>query len=232
MTLSRSNISRAIMVALVVSMGTESVSAQQPRDFSPFFIKDRAAEVTMARSSAPKSISDSATVLVMTRTGYVEAAHGTNGFTCLVLRSFAGALTDPTFWSANVRAPICVNAPASRTVLKGMLKRAEWILAGVSTNEIAERTKRAYATSEFPLPAEGAMSYMLSPLQHLSDTNPHWIPHLMFFYSMKSVPPTMFGAGGMTSPVIDGSQDDASSRVLTLLIPVRQWADGTQAIGK
>jgi hypothetical protein len=206
--------------------------AQASHDLTPFLIADRAAEVALARSSAPKNVSDSATVFVLTRSGFVEAAHGTNGFTCLVLRSFSGSLSDPAFWSSSVRAPNCLNSPASRTVLPEMRKRAEWIMAGVSTSEIAERTKRAYASHELPLPAEGAMTYMLSPNQVLGENNAHWMPHLMFFYSIKSAPPSLFGAGGMTSPVIDGSQGDPTSPVLTLLIPVRQWSDGTPALGQ
>ncbi len=220
----------AIVCAIVVAAGP--ATAQTSPNLAPFMITDRAAEVALARSSAPGNVSDSATVLVLTRTGYVEAAHGSNGFTCLVLRSFSGSLTDPTFWSATVRAPNCLNPPATRTVLPEMRKRAEWIMAGVDTSEIAARTKRAYASHEFPMPADGAMTYMLSPQQRLGDTNSHWMPHLMFFYSIRSAPRSAFGASGMTSPIIDGSQGDPSSPVLTLLIPVRQWADGTQAIGK
>jgi hypothetical protein len=216
----------------MIAVAFGSARAQKPADFTPLLIADRAAEVALARSAAPKNVSDAATVLVLTRSGYVEAARGTNGFTCLVLRSFAGAFTDPTFWNARVRAPNCMNPPASRTVLAEMKKRAEWILAGVDTSEIAKRTKAAYASHEMPLPAEGSMTYMLSPLQHLGDTKPHWMPHVMFFYTARSTPPALFGAGGMSSPIIDGSQGDPSSPVLTLLIPGRQWSDRTQAFGK
>lgn len=206
-----------------------SLRAQQAPDLTPYLIADRAAEVSLARSAAPKNVSDSATVMVLTRSGFVEAAHGTNGFTCLVLRSFLGGLEDPGFWSPKVRAPNCFNPPAVKTVVREIEKRAEWIMAGVNRTEIVARTKRAYVAHEFPMPAPGSMTYMLSHEQYLADNQPHWMPHLMFYYD-KSLPPAAYGASGMTSPVIDGSIGDASSPVLVLLIPVRQWSDGTPAM--
>ena len=119
-------------IATLALIAPAPVSSQKNPDLAPYMIGDRASEVALARSAAPKHVSDSATVLVLTRTGYVEAARGTNGFTCLVIRSFGGALDDPKFWNPRVRAPHCLNPPAVRTVLPEMLKRAEWIMAGVS----------------------------------------------------------------------------------------------------
>jgi hypothetical protein len=215
-----------VALALVVA---PSMRAQQTPDLVPYLIADRATEVAMARSSAPKHISDSATVLVLSRSGFVEAAHGTNGFTCLVLRSFLGGLEDPNFWTPQVRAPNCFNPPAAKTVVVEITKRAEWIMTGISRADIVTRTKHAYATHEFPLPAAGSMTYMLSRDQILAPEKPHWMPHLMFYYD-KSLPSSTWGASGMTSPIIDGSIGDPSSPVLVLLIPVRQWSDGTTAM--
>jgi hypothetical protein len=220
---------RTLFSAAVALLAAGSLAAQQTPDLAPYLMADRAAEVSLARSAAPKNVSDSATVLVLTRSGFVEAAHGTNGFTCLVFRSFLGSLEDPTFWSPKVRGPSCFNPPAVKTVVLEIQKRAEWIMAGVNRTEIVARTKQAYATHEFPMPAPGAMTYMLSHEQYLADVNPHWMPHLMFYYD-KTLPPAAYGAGGMTAPIIDGSVGDPIFPVLTLLIPVRQWSDGSPAL--
>ena len=185
--------------------------------------------MALARRSAPKSVTDSARVLVLTRTGYVEASPGTNGFTCLVVRSFLGGLEDPAYWSPKVRAPTCYNPPASRTVLVEILKRAEWVMAGVSQSEVAARTQRAYASRQFPLPTAGAMAYMLSPEQYLGDADPHWMPHLMFYYD-RSQPAATWGAGDMSAPIINASFGTPNSPVQTLFIPVRQWSNGTPAM--
>ncbi|HEX7941612.1 MAG TPA: hypothetical protein VF488_07385 [Gemmatimonadaceae bacterium] len=216
-------------IATAVSFVAGPLAAQQSRDLAPYLIADRAAEVALARSAAPKHVTDSARVLVLTRTGYVEAARGTNGFTCLVLRSFLGGLEDPGYWSPKVRAPACFNPPASRTVLQESLKRAEWVMAGESQKEIAARTDRAYVSRQFPLPATGAMAYMLSHEQYLGDTDPHWMPHVMFYYD-RSLPAAAWGAGDMSAPIIDASVGTPHSPVQTLFIPVRQWSNGAPAM--
>ena len=226
--MSRRPFALAFFVALVSFVGAP-LQPQQSPDLAPYLIPDRAAEVTLARSAAPRSISDSATVLVLTGTGYVEAARGTNGFTCLVMRSFLGGLEDPAYWSPKVRAPACFNPPASRTVLLETLTRAQWVMAGVAQRDIAARTDRAFASRQFPLPTVGAMAYMLSPEQYLADTNPHWMPHVMFYYD-RSLPAAAWGAGGMSAPIIDASVGTPHSPVQTLFIPVRQWSDGTAAM--
>jgi hypothetical protein len=73
------------------------------------------------------------------------------------------------------------------------------------------------------------MAFMLSPEQHLSETNPHWVPHLMFFYD-KSMPVTQWGVGGATNTTIDGSQLDPDAQVVVIMIPVRLWSDGKLAL--
>jgi len=216
-------------IVTLASLIAGPMAAQQSHDLSPYLIADQAAEVALARSAAPKHVTDSARVLVLTRTGYVEAARGRNGFTCLVMRSFLGGIDDPGYWSPKVRAPACFNPPASRTVLLETLKRAEWVMAGVSQKEIAARTDRAYASKQFPLPATGAMAYMLSPEQYLADQNPHWMPHVMFYYD-RSLPAAAWGAGDMNAPIIDASFGTPHSPVQTLFIPVRQWSNGTPAM--
>jgi hypothetical protein len=208
-------------------LGATPLAAQKAPDLASFLMPDRSAEIALARTAAARSVSDSATVLVLTRTGFVEAAHGTNGFTCVVLRSFAGIIGDPDFWNPRIRAPHCLNPPAVRTVLPEMLKRAEWIMAGVSPSEIVTRTDRAYASHDFPAPAPGAMIYMQSPAQYLQDGSPHnWKPHLMFVYD-RSMPAAEWGAGGSKSTIIDGVGDDPHAHVRLILIPVPQWSDGT-----
>ena len=218
-----------LFLAALVLIDAAPIRAQPVPDLTPYLMADRAAEVALARSAAPQNVSDSATVLVLTRNGFVEAIAGTNGFTCLVLRSFSGLLTDPDFWNPRVRAPHCFNPPAAWTVLPEILRRAEWVLGGVSRTEIKSRTQRAYASRELSTPAAGAMAYMLSPQQYLQDADPRWMPHLMFYYD-RSLPAASWGAGGATPTVIDGSAADPLSPVLTLLIPVPRWSDGTPAL--
>lgn len=222
---------RRLISVSIMMLASRSLAAQQKFDPTPYLIGDRSAEVALARSAAPPSVSDSATVLVLTPTGYVEAAGGHNGFTCLVIRSFAGALEDPQFWNHDVRAPHCFNAAASATVLQAMLSQSAWILAGVPKSEIAERAKRAYAAGVLHAPTTGAMAYMLSPRQYIVPQNPHWLPHLMLYFDRRITSAAMMGADANgTSGIIDGSTVNLDDPVLTLMVPVRRWSDGTAAV--
>ena len=64
--------------------------------------------------------------------------------------------------------------------------------------------------------------------QHLLDADPHWKPHVMFYYD-RSQPASAWGAAGMTAPIIDAT-GGSDSPVITLLIPVSQWSDGRPAV--
>src|SRR5471030_1444388 len=73
------------LAAIVPFVATSALGAQKTPDLTPYLIADRAAEVALARTAAPPDISEKATVLALTPKGYVEAARGTNGFTCVVM---------------------------------------------------------------------------------------------------------------------------------------------------
>ena len=62
-------------------------AAMAPLD--AYLMADASSEIALARSAAPASISDHATVMVLGREGYTTAVEGTNGFLCFVERSWA-----------------------------------------------------------------------------------------------------------------------------------------------
>ena len=219
-------------VAISTFVAAAALGAQKAPDLTPYLIADRAAEIALARTAAPSDISGKASVMVLTPKGYVEAARGTNGFTCIVMRSFAAAPGDPQFWNPHTSAPHCFNPPAARTVLPAILAQINWALAGATPAELNARMKKAYAEKRFTMPAAGAMTYMLSPKQHLNDdANPDWLPHLMFYYD-RALKGTTFGAAGFSAPIIDASAGDPNAPIQTVLIPTRTWSDGTLAPGK
>jgi hypothetical protein len=211
----------ALLLAGISSGAVAQATASGP---SAYLMPDRAAEVALARSAAPKAISDSAAVLVLTRQGSVEAAPGTNGFVCLVARAFNGALSDTPSWSnPRTLAPMCLNPAAVRSVLPGLKQRAALVMTGLPAADVVARTRRAYAAHELPAPENGAMAYMMSRHQHLADDNPAWKPHVMFFYG-GGRKASEWGAGNETAPIINGGEEDGTTVVL---IPVAQWSDGT-----
>ncbi|ABF41647.1 hypothetical protein Acid345_2646 [Candidatus Koribacter versatilis Ellin345] len=183
----------------------------------------RDAEISMARSAAPPSVSQDAEILVLGQKGYEVAAKGSNGFTCLVQRSWAAGVDFPEFWNPKLRAPICLNAEATRSILPHFTSKAEWALAGLTKEQIAERIKAALHSPKFPDVEPGAMCYMMSKDQYLNDRAVHWHPHLMFFSA--AVDPATWGANLKESPLI--ADTDKSENVTIFMLTVSKWSDGT-----
>lgn len=106
-----------------------------------YLIPNQNAEIALARSAAPPSIADGATVMVLGRKGYTIAAKGSNGFLCYVERSWAEETDAPDFWNPKLRAPNCFNRPAARSVTQIYLMKTGLVLAGKSKAEIAQANR-------------------------------------------------------------------------------------------
>ena len=76
---------------------------------------ERNAEIALARSAAPPSISQDAEIMVLGQHSYKTAIKGKNGFVCMVWRSWTAGTDDPEFWNSKLRAPICFNSAAARS---------------------------------------------------------------------------------------------------------------------
>jgi hypothetical protein len=191
------------------------------------YLMERNAEVALARSAAPESISRDAEVMVLGQHGYETAVKGKNGFVCIVERSWMAPIDDPEFWNPKMRGPNCFNAPGARFNIPIDIKKTESVLAGRSGAEMAEDIKTAFDKKELPALESGAMCYMMSKQGYLNDGAGHWRPHLMFF-----VPPTAAAAWGAN---LDGSPilalEDHLERYTLFLVPIGKWSDGTAAHG-
>jgi hypothetical protein len=189
-------------------------------------IADREAEIALARSAAPPSVSAAAEVLVLGSSGYETAVKGTNGYVCFVERSWAAGFNDPEFWNPILRSPNCFNPPAVRSVLPQYLKRTEWVLAGASREQLIDKARAAFASRTFGAPDAGAFSFMLSKQGYVSDAAAGpWLPHVMFF--VQSGQAEVWGAGREGSPILGA--DAGPFEPTILLIPVRRWSDGSAA---
>lgn len=192
---------------------------------SQYLIADQAAEIALARSAAPASISKAADVLVLGPKGYTTAVRGSNGFVCVVERGWANAPDDPEFWNPRLRAPICFNPAAARSYLPIYLLKTKWVLAGKPRSEIHQATVAAFDSKQLPALEPGAMCYMMSKQQYLNDAVAHWHPHLMFFVSGDSA--KSWGADAPDSPVM--SSNDPEERVTVMMVWVNKWSDGSVA---
>jgi len=189
------------------------------------YLMERNAEIALAKSAAPESISGDAEVMVLGRNGYETVVTGKNAFVCMVERSWTAGIDDPDFWNPKLRAPICFNPPAARSYLPLTIKKTELVLAARSKAQMFEGIKTAFDKKELPALESGAMCYMLSKQGYLSDRDGHWHPHLMFFVPLTD--PAAWGAGLPDSPVL-GSRE-IPDRLTIFLIPVAKWSDGTAA---
>src|SRR5260370_3480283 len=148
------------------------------------YLMERNAEIALARSAAPESISRDADVLVLGRHGYETAVKGKNGFVCAVERGWMGPFNGAdaaNFWNPKVRGPVCYNPPAARSILPLTYKRTEMILAGQSKAQIIDGIK-TFIKQELPPLEPRAMSYIISQQHYLTDNNHHnWMAQLMFY---------------------------------------------------
>jgi hypothetical protein len=183
-------------------------------------------EIVLARSAAPAAISDKATVLTLDSQGYQTAIHGTNGFTCLVERSWMSPFESPEFWNPKIRGPICYNPIASGSILAYTLRRTKLALAGDAKDRILDEIRAALARNELPLPEPGAMSFMMSKDGYLSDAGGHWHSHLMFH--VPKVAGASWGANLPGSPVVLDDREFPEPQTI-FMVPVSRWSDGTTA---
>jgi hypothetical protein len=188
-----------------------------------YLMTDQGAEIALARSAAPESISRDAEVLVLGRHGFETAVKGKNGFVCIVGRGWTSA-PDAEFWNPKVRVPMCVNAAAARSYLLRITKITELALAGHTLAQVNEAIAAAIAKKELPPMESGAMCYMMGKQGYGGDSAPHWPSHLMFFYS--DTDPAIWGANLPGSPVI--AVADPMEHLTQFVVAVQRWSDGTE----
>ena len=201
------------------------------------YLMEKPAEIQLARSAAPDSISSDATILVLGRQGYETAVEGKNGFVCLVGRGWTGMFDWPEFWSPKIRAADCMNPQSARSILPIFYLRARMVMAGRSKAEIVSALKTAYEKKQLPSLESGAMDYMMSKSAYLTDEGGHNMPHVMFYTHVKDGKD--WGSGAAGAPVLSSPfwffspQEQPQMKglppILVFLVAVPTWSDGTPA---
>jgi hypothetical protein len=229
----------ALLVLLGMAYQATAQNAKTPYpNMAPIgqYLMDRTAEIALARSAAPDSISRDATIMVLGRQGYETAVAGKNGFVCMVGRDWAGMFDWPEFWSPKVRAADCMNPQATRSILPIISLRARMVMAGCSKAEIVSAVKAAFEKKQLPSLESGAMDYMMSKSAYLTDEGGHNVPHIMFYAPLKDS--NDWGSGAAGSPVMSSpywfisreqSQMKGLPQILVFLVMVADWSDGTPA---
>jgi hypothetical protein len=230
-----------IIINIAMGCGVSNAAAQTDRHpkMAPVdqYLMERNAEIQLAQSAAPDSISKDATVFVLGRQGYETAVEGKNGFACMVNRSWTAAFDWPEFWNPKVRAAHCLNPQAARSILPIDFLRSRMVMAGRSKAEVLSAIKAAFENKQLPDLESGAMDYMMSKSAYLTDEDGHNAPHLMFFTA--DVEAKDWGSNTAGSPVMAApywffsSQEPSQMRglppVLVFLVGVADWSDGAPA---
>jgi hypothetical protein len=193
------------------------------------YMMDRSAEIALAKSAAPPSISRDATILVLTPHGYETAVKGSNGFVCAVERSWMAQYEFPQFWNWHLRGPLCYNPVAVRDVLPYTIRRTALVLSGMHDKAALDAAIKAdMASHKLPALEPGALTYMMSKQQYLNDQGRAWVPHLMFYFPRAAG--ATWGADADGSPAMLNPQFQSSAEQLSvLMVPVTHWSDGTPA---
>lgn len=192
------------------------------------YVMDRSAEIALAKSAAPPSIADKATVLVLTPHGYETAVSGSNGFVCAVERAWMSQYDFPGFWNPRMRGPLCFNPPAARSILPYTIKRTELVLAGRTKAQMITAIADDIREHALPPLEAGALTYMMSKQGYLNDGARNWAPHLMFYFPRATG--EIWGADlPGAPPMLNPQFQDSPEAMSVLMIPVTHWSDGTPA---
>jgi len=220
-----------VLVSVFLTLGATVVLAQSPKSPPPDpkypplneYMMTREAEVSLARSAAPDQISAHATVKILTTSGYRVAVQGENGFVCLVMRGWTAPTYTPApfrnfVYYSKLRAPICFDPVASRTVLPYYELRTKLGMEGKDPDAIARGVETAYALGKLPKREGVSFAYMWSANQDLGPGIGAWYPHMMVFapyYTNSMLGGNTFG-GSM--PIVT---DDAGTPFTVCVVPVR-----------
>lgn len=174
-------------MVLLASAGTATVGAQS-RTYPPLdaYMMRRDAEIALARSAAPANVSATATIKALTTTGYEVAREGSNGFVCMVMRAWSAPTYTPAqqrdlVYEPTVRAPICFDPEAARSVMPYYELRSKLGMEGKTPDQIADGVEAAFASGALPKRDGVTFAYMWSADQHLGPGIGHWHPHMMVF---------------------------------------------------
>jgi hypothetical protein len=189
------------------------------------YLMERNAEIALARSAAPESISRDAEILILGREGYKTEVKGKNGFVCVVERSWMLPYKDREFRDPKVRLPLCLNPPAARSHLPLTFNQTELALSGRSRTQMFDTTKTAFDKNELPVPEPGSMCYMMSKQQNFGPKYGNADPHLMFWFPQKD--DMNWGAEFPGSPV--DVHQYSPQPITEFVISVSKWSDGTAA---
>ena len=210
-------------LALAAALSVGGARAQAPK-YPPLanYMMPRDSEIALAKTAAPENIASHASIAILTSAGFTRVHDGDNGFVCVVMRGWSAPTFTPVpfrnfVYDATIRAPICFDPIAAKSVLPYYELRTTLGMAGKGPDQITEGVQAAYKTGKLPKRDAVSFDYMFSPHQMLGQGIGTWHPHMMVFVP-NYVNATLGNnpLGGPTPEVTD----DGGTPFAVVVIPV------------
>ena len=167
-----------VAISAAWSQAPKRVDANTPRE----------TQIKIARSAAPKEVSEKADVYILGKNGYELAAKGTNGFSCAIERE-----------RLDTMEPECYDREGSRTTFKVRQFVEGQRAAGVTEEKIQKAVTAGYKSERFKAPSKPGITYMLSDSNYVFDPDAkeviHFPEHLMFYAPYATAETVGSGAG-------------------------------------
>ena len=141
-------------------------------------------EVRYALSAAPPHLRAGATTYVLDPSkGYLLNHRGTNGVSCIVVRSDWQWPDRP--FRDDIAWPVCFDAEGSKTLLQDYIYTAELRARGMDAKQVHLEVTNKFGTKDYPNPARTGVAYMIAPVMRgwTNGTEPVTMnmPHYMFY---------------------------------------------------
>jgi hypothetical protein len=156
-----------------------------------------ALEVRFALSAAPPHLRDAATTYVLDPTkGFVLHHQGTNGVSCIVVRS--DWQFDEAPFRDDIAWAVCFDGEGSRTLMQDYFFAAEMRARGMDSKQVHAELLKKFGTAGYPNPARTGIAYMIAPVMrgftNRPDPQTMNMPHYMFY--APNVKNADIGGGG------------------------------------
>jgi hypothetical protein len=156
-------------------------------------------EARFALSAAPPDLREKATVYILDPTkGYALSHQGTNGVSCIVVRSDWQWASPP--FRNDIYWPVCYDSEGSKTLLQDYFYAAELRARGMDSKQVHEEVIKRFGTDAAPNPARTGVAYMIAPIMRGFTSAPGPVtmnmPHYMFY--APGVKDTDIGGNGFS----------------------------------
>jgi hypothetical protein len=141
-------------------------------------------EVRYALSAAPPHLRQEATTYILDpQKGYVLNHMGSNGVSCIVVRTDWQFASQP--FRNDIYWPVCYDSEGARTLLQDYLNAAQLRAEGRNASEVFREVTKRFGKPDYPNPSRIGVSYMIAPVMRGFTAAPGPVtmnmPHYMFY---------------------------------------------------